>query len=118
MSLELTKGMRMLGDLVSYLYYEGAKDFEMRLKHEKDSATEIRLSCLMAGLNPAKLDMIRRMLQVPRQREVEQNFWELSGEMDFGGEIALAGVMSDRAEVNYIGEKLSVTLYRNAPSRL
>ena len=113
MSLELEKGMRMLGDLASYCYYEGANEFEMRLKHKKGSATEIRLSCTPAGMNSAKLDSIRRMLQVPRQREVEQNFWELSGEMDFEGEIVLAGVMSDRAEIEYEGGRLTITLYRD-----
>ncbi len=118
MSLELEKGMRMLGNIVSYCYYEGAEEFDMSFKHEKDSATEIHLSCTPPEMDSAKVDSIRRMLQVPRQREVEQSFWELSGEMDPGGEVALAGVMSDRAEVDYSDGRLTISLYRNAPSHL
>ena len=113
MSLELEKGMRMISDLVSYCYYEGAEEFDMRLKRKDGGATEMRLTCSLAGLTPAKLESIRRMLQVPRQREVEQNFWELSGEMEFGSEIALAGVMSDRAEIGYEDDTLTIALYRD-----
>lgn len=115
MSQELEKGMRMISDLVYYCYLEGAGEFDMRLKRGKGNTTEMTLSCPLAGLDPEKLDSIRRTLQAPRQREVEQNFWELSGEMELGGELALAGVMSDRAEIIYNEDRLTIRLYRGDP---
>ncbi len=113
MSLELEKSMRIINDIVSYCYYEGAEAFDIRLCHGKGEATGMEVSCLLPGLESEQVDEIRRVLQVPRQHEVEQDYWELTGETEFGGELSLAGVMSDRAEVRYENGRLVIAVFRD-----
>ena len=113
MSLELEKSMRIISDLVSFCYYEGAEEFEIYLKHNADESTKMRVSCRIEQMEPDKVEEIRQMLRIPRQHEVEQDYWELSGETEFSGELALVGAMSDRAEVTYKDEKLCIKVYRD-----
>ena len=113
MSLELEKSMRIVNDLVSFCYYEGAEEFDIYLKHNRDESTEMRVSCNISGVKPDRLEEIRQALGTSRQHEVEQSYWELSGEPEFSEELSLAGAMSDRAVVNYENGKLSITVYRD-----
>lgn len=115
MSLELEKSMRILNDLVSYCYYEGAEEFEMGIKHNSaEDSIQMRVACPIEGLDTGKVEEMRKMLSLPRQGEVEQNYWELSGETEFGGELSLVGAMSDKAEVSYEDGVLRVTILRKA----
>ena len=113
MSLELEKSMRIINDIVSFCYYEGAEIFDMYLKHNKDESTEMRVSCHIGGLEQETIDKMERMLNMPRQHEVEQDYWELSGETEFSGELSLVGAMSDRADVSYKDGTLCVVVYRD-----
>ena len=113
MSLELEKSMRIINDLISFCYYEGAEEFDVYLKHNKDESTTMKVSCCIDGLESKRIAEMRKMLQIPRQHEVEQDFWELSGETEFSGELSLIGAMSDRAEVSYEDGKLCIIVYRD-----
>ena len=43
---------------------------------------------------------------------MEQNYWNLSGEEEIDGELSLAGMMVDTAEVAYDGNLLIVRVVR------
>lgn len=112
MSLELEKSMRILNDLVSFCYYEGAEDFTMHLRHNENNSTEICVTCAIKELEQDKLEDMRKMLSLPRQHEVEQNYWELSGDSEFSEELSLVGAMSDEAKVSYEDDVLTIVVLR------
>ena len=113
MSLELEKSMRIVNDLVSFCYYEGAEDFTIRLQHHPDHSMHMQLCVPLPNLDTDILDKIRTVLSHPRQHEVEESFWELSGETEFSSELSLAGAMTDTAEVRYENDVLRFDLFRS-----
>lgn len=112
MSLELEKSMRIINDLVSCCYHQGAEEFRIYLKHNEDASTKMQVACPIEGVTSEALEEMRRVLHLPRQREVEQQYWELSGETEFSGELSLVGAMSDQADVTYEDNVLCITVKR------
>ena len=113
MSLELEKSMRIINDLVSFCYYEGAEEFTMTLKHNANESTMMVVTACIENLDPRVLEKIRHVLSLPRQHEVEQNYWELSGETEFSAELSLIGAMTDKVEVEYEGGVLQIRVWRD-----
>ena len=113
MSLELEKSMRIINDLVSFCYHEGAEEFEMSVKHYDNQSTEMKVICPIMNMNSTALEEMRRTLKLPRQHEVEQMYWELSGETEFSGELSLVGAMSNATEVSYENNILTIIVHRD-----
>ena len=59
-----------------------------------------------------QLESLTKRLNAPRQREVEQDYWELMGESKDFSELTLVGMLCDDAEVVYNDKELSFTLRR------
>ena len=113
MSLELEKSMRIINDLVSFCYFEGAEKFDMSVTLHDDHSVEMQVVSPIESMDPERIEEIRQRLSLPRQHEVEQQYWELSGETEFSGELSLVGAMSDLAEVEYKGGFLRINVRRN-----
>ena len=113
MELELEKSMRIISDLVSYCGCEGATEVSMHLKRIDDHSTSMSVSAPVRDLHPDKLDIIRQTLSAPRQHEIEQDFWELSGETEFGAELSLVAAMIDDASVEYANGQLHIYARRD-----
>ncbi len=55
-----------------------------------------------------------RLLNTPMHQELEEYYWELTGEGDVDNELALVGMMTSRAAVNFLpNEYLEIQLYRD-----
>lgn len=103
--------MRIVTDLMGFLRFKGASAFHMDMEMTPEKSV-ITVSAPVPGLANADVDQISRILNVPRQREVEQNYWNVSGEEGMDAELTLAGVMTDSADVKYEGGVLTVTAER------
>ncbi|MGD9559415.1 MAG: hypothetical protein AB7V55_02280 [Oscillospiraceae bacterium] len=113
MSVELEKGLRIITDLVSLCYYEGADEFKMELHMQPDSgSTLMEIECPMPGLPEGFVDQLCKELSLHRQHEVEQTYWELSGETDLADELTLVGMMVDKAHVTYNDGVLHIKMWR------
>ena len=112
MNIHLEKCMRILSDLVAYCHYQGATEYKMYLNH-KDGIAHVTISALTKELEDDKLQALIQELNLPRQREIEQNYWELSGETDTNQDLALIGMMIDYAEVEYKDGALHIALWRH-----
>ena len=112
MSVELEKCSRIISEVLAYCNYFGGADFEMSLKHGTDGWTRMTVRCTAEELPEEALKNLDRSLNVHRQREVEQSYWELSGESEMASEITLAGIMVDRATVAYDGSTLDILMLR------
>lgn len=102
MNLHLEKCMRIVSDLVSYCHYEGAEEFQIYMTHgKKDGISSVTVSCPMPEMDPEIVNTLSEELNLPRQHEIEQDYWELSGESEMSGELTLVGMMIDEAKVGY-----------------
>jgi hypothetical protein len=102
-SVNLEKCMRVINELVAFCYNEGgADDFDISITHNPEQeAWEILLTCPMPPPEQEVLDQFQEQLNTPRQHEIENDYWELCGEAEMSGELTLAGMMIDEAEVDY-----------------
>ena len=54
-----------------------------------------------------------RRLNIERQVEMEEYYWELTGESDIDTELTLVGMMTDKGEVRFLDNNtIEITLYR------
>lgn len=107
----LEKNLRIINELVTYCHWLGAEKYDIHFNHEADHCT-IEISCAIASVDPDDLQELEDVLNLPRQREIEQNYWELSGDSELEGELTLVGMMVDKATVTYSGGVLHISALR------
>lgn len=111
MKVEFEKKMLISSELLSYCHLKGADEFHLDVKVTGEG-TLFAMKASPARLSGEELAFLRKELNAPRQREMEQDFWGLGGESENASELALIGMMTDEASVEYGGGVLSVTLTR------
>lgn len=106
------KNLRIINELMTYLHKLGSKDIHVNLK--KDESTTCFL--VWGKINPIddnELESLKNILNTKRQHEVEEYYWHLGGECEADCELALVGMMIDKAEISYEDNILSLKIYRN-----
>jgi hypothetical protein len=58
------------------------------------------------------MQSVIKKLNAPRQREVEQEFWDIMGESEIDCEMTLVGMLCDEATVGYENGELSIIIKR------
>lgn len=111
MNREFEKGMRILANLVSFCESLGSQRFQMDML-TKDNCLYIEIRSELAHIDPQRLHDLRDSLNVPRQHEMEEYYWELIGEFDSNAELSLVGMMVDDAEIIYENGQLCVCVVR------
>ena len=111
MKVEFEKNMMIASELLSYCHLQGADEFHLDVK-VKDGATSFAIKAFPVHLSDEELEETRKKLNAPRQREMEQDFWGLSGESESTSELVLVGMMSDETGVECKENTLSITLTR------
>jgi len=107
------KSMKIASELLSYCHNHGAEVFHLDVILEKDSARYV-IKASPTTLSEEDLSHLNKLLNAPRQREVEQDYWELMGESESCCELTLIGMLSDEAVVKYEDGLIEITLYRHA----
>lgn len=111
MKMRYEKNIRILTDILGHFFYLGGCHFTTDIKMSA-SSTVLTVTGNIKGLLPEQVDQLRRVLDIPRQKDMEQSYWNLSGEEEIDGELTLAGMMVDAAEVSYDGSLLRVRVQR------
>ena len=111
MKLKFEKNMRILNDLLGFLHYKGAHSSHMDMEMRPEKSV-IVVSAPLPGMPEEELSQLSLILNVPRQREVEQNYWNISGEEDMDAELTLVGMMVDTADIIYQNGTLTITVER------
>ena len=111
MKVEFEKHMHIAGELLSYCHSKGATEYHLDVKGLSDG-TAFTISASPAVISDSDMELLNKKLSVPRQKEMEQNYWELSGESETSSELLLVGMMVDEVEVSYDGIALTIRLKR------
>ncbi|MCL2696819.1 MAG: hypothetical protein FWE74_01905 [Oscillospiraceae bacterium] len=111
MKLKFEKKMKMASDLLSYCHLHSATDYHLDIKLNADCTVFI-VKASPVVISDEDMEMLRKCLSAPRQKEMEQDYWELMGNSEEKCEITLIGMMCDDAEVQLDGDELVIKIVR------
>jgi len=103
--------LKITSDLMTYCHNHGATDYRTKMNENEDEIT-FTVEASPVKISDAQFEDVSKKLHAPRQRDVENDFWELIGESEDFCELMLVGMSCDRAQVEYDGERLAFTLVR------
>ena len=103
MQNEVKKITRLVDEVTSLLMRSGSNDINVRIKRDSELST-ITIIDEISSLND--------VLNIQRQCEVEEFYWELMGDDSHEDELFLVGSMVDKATVNKIDKDLHIVMYR------
>ena len=113
MKAEFEKNKLIASELLSYCHSMHAEEYHLDVK-QTDNKTTFTITASPAQVSKEELALLRKKLDAPRQREMEQDFWGLSGESESSSEMSLVGMMCDESKIWYDGSTLSITIKRRA----
>lgn len=106
------RNTRIAEELILLSYRYGAKDISLNINNENNQ-TIITINATNVNINIETLNSIKELLNVDRCSEMEEYYWNLTGESDTDCELALIGVMTDKCNIDYIDNVLKIELFRN-----
>ena len=108
--------IKIIDEILVFIYSLNPTDVDMKL-HRDPAYSELTFEAkILKPLEKARELRIDRLLSCPRRRELEENYWELTGnDTTPSSELALVGMMTDDYELRYDEEHmlLFVKLIRN-----
>ncbi len=105
---------RMAEELISDFLKYDCRDMNLRILEERERYV-ITISGSCQDMRREKANRIKKLLNQPRNPQMEEYYWSLSGDSDVESEFALLGIMSDHAELDYDEKSmfLSIKLTRS-----
>lgn len=103
---------KITNELISFFFTLDATNISIQI-NEQDSQYELLLSCNYNLEKSDKLDDLSYYLQTTRQIEMEECYWELTGEGCNEFELALIGMMTDSFSMEIKNDLLQLKLYKN-----
>jgi len=113
MKINFEKSMKIASELLSYCHNHGAAEFHLDIKLDSDKTIYL-IKADALNLTESERERLDRLLNAPRQREVEQDYWELIGETEDSCELTLIGMLTDEAVVKYEDRILTIEITRKA----
>lgn len=111
MKFNCEKNLKIINELVMYFNKLGNSDVHIDLAHDKNNAY-FKISGTVINLPKEELDNLTKTLNVPRQYEIEQYYWSLSGESESDSELSLIGMMVNSATITYVNNLLTIIIVR------
>mgnify|MGYP006285561611 FL=1 len=112
MKHEKMRIIKMLDEILCFSFKYEATDMNINISLD-DEKFIIQFEDDSKGVTQEKVEEIKELLNVDKQPEMEEYYWELAGQQDFCDEFTLVGLMTDKANVHYDPDKgLCLTLYR------
>jgi len=112
MKNNLEIALKISSDLMTYCHHHGATEYETKISEGDDSILYI-IQAHPVNMSDEQLSDLTKRLSAPRQRDVENDYWELIGESEDFSELMLVGMSCDEANILYDGTSLTFTLKRH-----
>ncbi|MGO1368975.1 MAG: hypothetical protein ACTHVE_10915 [Senegalia sp. (in: firmicutes)] len=112
MKHDIKKVSKIIDEMSTFCLTHGANTMNMIVENKKNFfKLTFDIDCM--DNNDKKVKLLKRLLSVPRQFEMEEFYWELTGESDHDTELSMVGMMVDEVEFIQKDESLRIILYRN-----
>ena len=102
---------KIVDDLMAYLFSMGANDITINFK-EEEKQFKIYVKSNYNQNEQEKIKDLIKYLKMEKQEEMEEYYWELTGDSIFDPELSLIGMMTDKKEINVEDDFLEIVLYR------
>jgi hypothetical protein len=112
MKFKFEKNLRILNELITYLYKLGAHDIHVTM-HTEENSSQFLIWGKVREIDDIELSNLINILNTKRQHEVEEYYWSLGGEYELDGELSLVGMMIDKADITFNDNILTLKIYRN-----
>ena len=108
---EIKRISRIIDELTTFFLKEDTDKIEIRVE-KSENKTVISIVDHDTCFDETYIEKMADVLKRERQREVEEYYWQLVGEMDEDYELLLVGVMTDEVEIKKIKGNLHIELVR------
>ncbi len=113
MNHEKMKIIKILDEILSFSFSNKADNIDINIKLQ-DQQTIITFKDNSKNLSADRLEEINENLNIDKQPEIEEYYWELIGQNDYCDELSVVGLMIDKAISKYDPEQgFEVILHRN-----
>lgn len=111
MQNEIRKLTKLVDEITSFLMRHGSDNISVNIKRDEELST-ITIIDYNSAYPDEEISSLNDVLNIQRQCEVEQFYWELMGDDSHEDELFLVGSMIDKATVNKIDNNLHIVIYR------
>ncbi len=114
MKHEIKKIMKIADEVMTFCMYNYEAehaDFSVRKRGEN---YEMSFLFHDVAISVDELEAMKKKLKVKRNPELENYYWQLTGEIENSSELALVAMMSDRVTVDYRDNALSILIIRKS----
>ena len=94
-----------------YCHHHGATELNANIV-EKDGAITYVIDAFPVDFSDEQLEGLNKRLNAPRQKEIEQDYWELMGVSEDFSELTLVGMLCDKADIAYEDRAITFTIIR------
>lgn len=106
------RNIKIINELMGFCYKYGATKIDISISTIENVLT-IMLSTNIKNLDASVINNMEKLLNAPRCHEMEEYYWELTGDDDTDSELTLVGMMTDEADIQYINSsELKIILKR------
>lgn len=111
MKHKFEKNLRIINEMMTYMYKLGTKNININYK-EENSLTIFNITGNIESIPEKKLSDLKEKLNTDRIHEIEEYYWHLGGESEIGEELSLIGMMIDDANISFEDNVLSIVIHR------
>lgn len=106
------KNIKIIDELMFFAYKYGGSKIQINT-HKDTTAFYINFKTEIENLPDDILEITSNLLLAPRCHEMEEYYWNLTGDDDTDCELMLVGMMTDEASLDYKDNKyLEINLKR------
>lgn len=97
---------------MSYCYNHGSENVHIDINKQQEKVV-ILIRAQIPSISKEDLELLERSLSAQRCHEMEEYYWNLTGDNSSYSELTLVGMMIDEVHINYIdGDYLEIFLTR------
>lgn len=111
MKHEVKKVSKIVDELIEFCFLHATEKVSVTVENKEDRF-EILAHSDNVNCSNEKVERLKELLNVQRQNEIEEYYWQLAGEDEHNGEFSLVGMMVDEAEVKFTCPSLTIKLVR------
>jgi hypothetical protein len=111
MKHDVKKIAKIADEVLTFCLLHKSDRTTMNVIHKEDRFV-IEIEAFHIDITNEKVSRIEEYLNVHRQDEVAEYYWQLAGEIDDENELSLVGMMTDDYSLEYMEDSLKISLVR------
>ncbi|MBU3146817.1 hypothetical protein [Clostridium sp. CF012] len=106
------RNIKIVNELMGYCYNHGSENVHIDINKENKKVV-ILIRAEIPTMSEEDLELLEKSLNTQRCHEMEEYYWNLTGDNDSYSELVLVGMMIDEAHITYVdGKYLELLLTR------